>query len=219
MSKPRKRLAAFLIEFRLHGYAKEYSRNLILDVAKNFKVRGVTKNRAVPHITLYGPSETDDIRRVISNVAAVGQRYTLVPFKIKGFDYFDKEDKVIYLDITPSPQLEQLRWELAQSLTKISTSQTWDTKRNYEFHSTVAFKDIDKKFRKIWDYVKSREEANINQYLLRITLLRGNRTILCEYDLVLRRLLNRREALSKYWWTQTINGLRKLQGFHEARQS
>jgi len=204
-------MAAFLIEFRLHGYAKEYSKNLILDVAKKFKVRGVTKNRAVPHITLYGPSETDDIRRVITHVAAVGQRYTLVPFKIKGFDYFDKEGKVIYLNITPSPELEQLRWELAQSLSKISTSQTWDTKRKYEFHSTVAFKDIDKKFAKIWDYVKSREEPNINQYLLRITILRRNGTILYEYDVVLKRLLNRREALSKYWWTQTISEVRRFQ--------
>jgi len=210
-------MIAFFIEFRLHGYAKEYSKNLILDVAKKFKVRGMTKNRAVPHIALYGPSETDDIRRVISQVAAVGQKYTLVPFKIRGFDYFDKEGKVIYLDITPSLEFEQLRWELAQSLSKISTVQTWDTNRKYEFHSTVAFKDIDKKFRNIWDYVKSREEPNINQYLLRITILRRNGTILCEYDLVLKRLLNRREALSKYWWTQTINELRKVQGFHEAR--
>jgi 2'-5' RNA ligase len=217
VAKPRKRLTAFLIEFRPHGYAKEYSRDLILGVAKKFKVKGVTKNRAVPHITLYGPSETDDIRRVISQVAAVGRRYTLVPFKIKGFDYFDKEGKVIYLDITPSPELEQLRWELAQSLCKISTSQTWDTKRKYEFHSTVAFKDIDKKFAKIWDHVKSREEPNINQYLLRITILRRNRTILCEYDLVLRKLLNRRESLSRYWWDQTINEFRKVQSFPEAR--
>jgi len=212
VSKPRKRLTAFLVEFRLHGYAKEYSKNLILDVAKRFKVRGVTTNRAVPHITLYGPSETDDIRRVISQVAAVGQKYTLVPFRIKGFDYFDKEGKVIYLDITPSSELEQLRYELAQSLSKISTSQNWDTKRKYEFHSTVAFKDIDKKFEKIWSYIKSREEPNINQHLLRITILRRNRTILCECDLVLKRLLNRREALSKSLWQETISKWRRLQG-------
>ncbi|MBM4137725.1 MAG: 2'-5' RNA ligase family protein [Nitrospira sp.] len=210
--KPRKRLTGFLIEFRLHGYAKEYSKDLILDVARKFRVRGVTKNRAVPHITLYGPSETDDIRRVISQVVAVGQRYTLVPFNIKGFDYFDKEGKVIYLDIAPSPELEQLRWELAQSLSKISTSKSMDTKRRYAFHSTVAFKDIDKKFDKIWSYVKAREEPNINQYLLRITVLLRSRTILCEYDLVLKRLLNRREALSKYLWQETVGKLKGLQG-------
>ncbi len=186
VAKPKKKLTAFLIEFRLHGYAKEYCKDLILDVAKKFKVRGVTKGRAVPHITLYGPSETDDIRRVISQVETVGQRYTLVPFRIKGFDCFDKEGKVIYLDIIPSLELEQLRWELAQSLSLISTSQSWDAKRKYEFHSTVAFKDIDKKFEKIWSYVKAREEPNINQHLLRITVLRRNRTILCEYDLVLK---------------------------------
>lgn len=202
----------FLIEFRLHGYAKEYAKNLILDVARKFRVRGVTKNRAVPHITLYGPSETGDVRKVVSQVAAVGQKYTLVPFKIKGFDYFDKEGKVVYIDITPSAELEQLRRELGQTLSSISTPQPWDTKPKYEFHSTVAFKDINKKFGKIWDYVKSREESNIHQYLLRITVLRRNGTILCEYDLVLKRLLSRRDALSKAVWTKTINKLRELQG-------
>ena len=202
----------FLIEFRLHGYAKEYAKNLILDVARKFRVRGVTKNRAVPHITLYGPSETGDVRKVVSQVAAVGQKYTLVPFKIKGFDYFDKQGKVVYIDIAPSAELEQLRRELAQTLSSMSTPQPWDTKPKYEFHSTVAFKDIDKKFGNIWDYVKSREESNIHQYLLRITVLRRNGTILCEYDLVLKRLLSRREALSKAVWTKTINKLRELQG-------
>ena len=202
----------FLIEFRLHGYAKEYVKNLILDVARKFGVTGLTKNRAVPHITLYGPSETGDVRKVVSQVAAVGQKYTLVPFKIKGFDYFDKQGKVVYIDIAPSAELEQLRRELAQTLSSMSTPQPWDTKPKYEFHSTVAFKDIDKKFGNIWDYVKSREESNIHQYLLRITVLRRNGTILCEYDLVLKRLLSRREALSKAVWTKTINKLRELQG-------
>jgi hypothetical protein len=210
--KRRKRPTAFLIEFRLHGYAKEYARDLILDVAQKFKVKGITKNKAVPHITLYGPSETDDINKVISHIIAIGRRYKLVPFKIKGFDYFDKQGKVIYLDITPSIELAKLRRELAQNLCRISTSQIWDTKHDYGFHSTVAFKDIDTKFKKIWDYVKSQEQPNINQYLLRITILKRNRTILYEYDLVLGRLLNRQEALSKSLWQKTISKLKLLQG-------
>lgn len=43
----------YLIEFRFHGYAKWYAKNLIYDVARRFKVKGVTENRAVPHIFLY----------------------------------------------------------------------------------------------------------------------------------------------------------------------
>ena len=85
----------FLIEFRLHGYAKTYARELIYDVARRFKVHGVTTHRAVPHISLYGPSETKNIWKVTQEVERIGRKYALVPFKIKGFDYFDnKTNKV-----------------------------------------------------------------------------------------------------------------------------
>ncbi len=207
----------FFIEFRLHGYAKNYAKELIYDVAKKFGVKGVTKRRAVPHIALYGPSETDNMERVVSEVEKIGRKYTLVPFEIKGFDYFNKEHKVIYLDINPSPELEELRWELAQRLSKVSTYQPWDTKREFSFHSAIAFKDIDKKFDKIWSYIKAKEEPNINQKLLRITILVKGR-ILYEYDLVLKKLLNRGQALSRYWWVKTINKSRELQGFPQERQ-
>ena len=121
VSKPKKRLTAFLVEFRLHGYAKEYSRDLILDVAKKFRVRGVTRKKVVPHISLYGPGKTHDIKKVISTVKKVGHKYSLVPFKVKGFGYFDKTPRVIYFDISPSQELEDLRWELSQELRKVST--------------------------------------------------------------------------------------------------
>jgi len=210
---------SFFIEVRLlPGYAKYYAKNLSEDIARKFKVRGAMKVKgagrrgAIPHIALYGESQTNDIRKVVSEVERIGRQYNPIPFKIRGFDYFDKEHKVIYLDIEPSPELERLRWELAQSLSKISIPKPQDTKRKFEFHLTVAFKDIDKKFNKIWDYVKSIEEPDINQYLLRITILRGNRSILCEYDLVLKRLLNRREALNRALCRATINEWKESQG-------
>ncbi len=205
-------MAKFIVEFRMHGYAKEYAKDIVYSVAKKFRVRGITRKRVVPHITLFGPCRTDDMGRVISAIEKVGRKYTLVPFKIKGFGFFDKNPKVIYFDISPSQELEDLRWELAQELRKISTSQPRDSQRNHAFHATIAFRDIDAKFNGIWSYLKSKEEPNINQYLLRITILGASGRILCEYDLVLKRLLNRREALSKYWWRRTVNTLREFQG-------
>jgi len=205
-------MANFFVEFRMHGYAKEYAKDMVYSVAKKYKVKGVTWKKVVPHIGLYGPGKTDDIKKVISAVEKVGQRYTLVPFKIKGFGYFNKTPKVIYFDISPSPELEDLRWELSQELRQVSIGQLWDSQRNHSFHATIAFRDIDTKFNGIWSYLKSKEEPNISQYLLRITVLGTGRRIVCEYDLVLKRLLNRIEALSKYWWRRTINRLRELQG-------
>lgn len=202
----------FLIEFRMQGYAKEYAKDIAYSVAKKFRVRGVTRKRVVPHISLYGPGKTNDIGKVISAIEKVGRRYTLVPFKIKGFGYFDKIPKVIYFDISPSQELEDLRWQLSQELRKISSGQSWDSRANHSFHATIAFRDIDTKFNGIWSYLKSREEPNINQHLLRITVLGAGGKIVCEYDLVLKRLLNRQEALSKLWWRRTINRLKELQG-------
>lgn len=205
-------MANFLVEFRMHGYAREYARDLVYSVAKKFRVRGVIKTRVVPHISLYGPGKSNDIRKVISVVEKVGRRYEQVPFKIKGFGYFDKSPKVIYFDIAPSEELENLRWQLSQELRKVSTCQPWDSQRNHSFHATIAFRDIDAKFDRIWSYLKSRDGPDINQNLLRITVLGTGGKIACEYDLVLKRLLNRREALSKFWWRRTINQLRELQG-------
>jgi len=207
-------MAGFLVEFRLHGYAKDYAKELIYSVAKKHRVKGVTRKRVVPHISLYGNGKTNDINRVLSVVEGVGRKYTLVPFRIKGFGFFDKPHKVIYLDISPSKELEELRWELSQELGKVSSCQSQDRHgmTKFEFHGTIAFQDIDNKFNKIWPDIKSREEPDIKQYLLRITVIGAHSRIVCEYDLVLKKLLNREQALSRYWWRKTINKLRELQG-------
>ena len=193
----------YLIEFRFHGYAKKYAKHLIHEVARKFRVKGVTRNRAVPHITLFGPFTTRQEKKIVSEVIKVGEEFSLVPFIVKGFDYFDKEQKVIYLDIDPSAELKELRQELAKKLIKISDAQQWDRKKQFQFHSTVAFRDIDSKFPKIWEYIKKKEEPNIKQHLLRITIIKRGK-ILYEYDLILKKLLNRRQALSRYWLNKTI---------------
>ena len=51
----------------------------------------------------------------------------------------------------------------------------------------------------------------ISQHLLRITILIKGR-IQSEYDLVLKRLLNRKEARSEALWRVTINKFRELRG-------
>jgi hypothetical protein len=54
------------------------------------------------------------------------------------------------------------------------------------------------------------EDRNISQHLLRVTVLgRGNR-IRCEYDLVLKKLLNREQARGQYWWRKTIAEFKQL---------
>jgi len=207
-------MTGFLVEFRLHGYAKAYAKRIIWAVAKKHRVKGVTGKRVVPHISLYGTGSTQNMRGVVSAVERIGQKYTIVPFRIRGFGFFDKPHKVVYLDIRPSKELEELRWELSQELRKVSGCQSQDrhSKKKFGFHGTIAFKDIDSKFNQIWPDIKNIKEPDINQNLLRITVIGARSRIVCEYDLVLKKLLNREQALSRYWWRKTINRLRELQG-------
>lgn len=199
----------YLIEVRFHGYAKKYTKNLIYDVARKFNVKGVTRKKAVPHITLFGPFQTREEKKLINEVISVGQQYDLIPFKIKGFDFFDnKKGKVIYLDIDPSEKLKSLRRELAYKLFKISSTKPFEKDPDFAFHATIAFKDIDHKFDKIWNYIKHKQEPNINQHLLRITILK-NGLILYEYDLMQKKLLNRHQALNKLYYKKTIELLKQ----------
>ena len=42
------RKASYFIEFRFQGYAKRYSKKIIWDVAKKFRVKGVTEKKLFP---------------------------------------------------------------------------------------------------------------------------------------------------------------------------
>lgn len=196
----------YLIEFRLHGYAKKYVKTIIYDVARKFRVKGITRKRPVPHITLFGPFTTRNQKKLVSSVVSAGKKYDLVPFKIKGFNHFRNE--VIFLDIEPSNKLKKLRRDLAKGLLKISRTKSFDKSFNFSFHATVAFKDIRRKFSKIWNYIKQKEELNIKQHLLRITIIKNSR-ILYEYDLLQKRLLNRNQAKNKGLWKKTIRLLKQ----------
>ncbi len=199
----------YLIQFRFHGYAKWYAKNLIYDVARKFNVKGVTQNRAVPHISLFGSFQTNDERRVISEITSIGQKYDLVTFKINGFGYFDNTNKVIYFNIEPSPELKTLRWNISQKLSKVTYNYpSFDTNKDFNFHATIAFKDIDHKFNRIWYYIQQKQEPCTHQHLLRITIIKNGK-ILFEYDLMQKKLLNRRQALSKAYWNRTIELLKE----------
>jgi hypothetical protein len=234
---------SFLVEFRLRGYARKYAEwasERVLQKAKSLGIRKLSGPKFVSHITLFGGARTSNWRWLAGEVERISRRYTLVPLKIKGISNFDNRNKqIVYLDVDPSFELEQLRWELAQSLIKISFNYApWDTRQKYEFHSTMGIfqpTSVDK-FKQLCSFAevqcslaafKRRKmsifgklfnsifrprgyDSGINQHLLRVTVLRGSR-IYCEYDLVLKKQLSRSEALSKYWWKRTIEKLRKLQ--------
>lgn len=198
-------MAHYLIEFRLRGFAKRYAQELIREIARKFRVRGMKDK--VSHITLYGPFTTNNERRMVSEVLNLCRRHNRIYFSIKGVDYFNNPvNKVVYLDIAPSEELKGFRFELASKLRDITSTDSKEDSRNkedFKFHSTIAFKDIDYKLKQISDHLKNKKHPNIRQTLLRVTILRNGK-ILNEYDFLQRKLFNRGQALNKKIWQRTI---------------
>lgn len=204
----------FFVEFRFHGYAKRQLKGLIHEVARQFRVRGATKYRPVPHMALfYGGPGTVDIRKVCDAVEKAAKNYSLVPFKVDGFEWHDGEEgKVIAAAIKASPELRQLREALADELSNTCSLHRFDAQPDFWFHTTIAFKDIDQKFDRIWHYLSRKEKPYVNQHLIRITVLNRERKIEREYDLLFKRWLNRREALDNGLYRKTVNRLAELTG-------
>lgn len=203
-------MTSYLIEFRFSGKAKKELKKLIYDVAHKFKVKGVTSKRAVPHITLFGPFQTSNEREMVSIVVSVVKNYNIVKFKISDFSYFDNpQNKVIYVNIDPSEELDALRWELSKKLRSVvGKMSSIDSNRKFYFHATIAFKDINTKFDKIWNYLKNKTPPKYRQCLLRVTILKNGK-ILKEYDLCQKKLLNRAQAKSKKEFSKTIGSFKK----------
>ncbi len=243
---------SFLIEFRVQGFAKRYAKWVNARIhreARRLRIRKLKERRFVSHITLFGPSRTNNLRGVMAEVERTCRRYTLVPFKIGGFDKFQNPDaNWLYLDIQPSPDLEQLRFELAQNLFRsermiYDTCQSFDHRSKCKFHSAIgkyAPRDKDK-FERLLDFAETKcnleafrqhkasifsklfnvikryifrleedSNPNISLCLLRVTVLGRGSRIQCEYDLVLKKLLSRREALSRYWYHRSVVRLQEL---------
>jgi calcineurin-like phosphoesterase family protein/2'-5' RNA ligase len=217
----------YLIQFRFHGYAKKYLKDLIYEIGRKFRVRGVTRRRAVPHVTLFGGFTTEDRKKMVSEVVSVLKNYDLVPFKLGSFISMESpkdHHKVIAVGIESSEELKNLRWDIAQRLLPITEAEPetrgFDSAsaNDFKFHATIAFKDIDKKFDAIRNYIKRKEEPNIDQHLLRVTILRNSK-ILFEYDLMQRKPLNRKQALDKKIWKSTIEIYLEKSGISASKES
>jgi calcineurin-like phosphoesterase family protein/2'-5' RNA ligase len=138
----------FLIELRLRGYAKEYAkwaRTRTLREARRLGVRRRREARFVPHITLFGPAETHSLRNVVREVERVCQKYARVPFElgVKSGEFQKEDANWLYLDVGPSPELEQFRYELAQSLLGLESTiqdscKPYDHSPKCKFHCSIG---------------------------------------------------------------------------------
>ncbi len=194
--------APYLVEIRTGGEVKHRLREIMYDIANRFNVRGAVEPRPVPHVTLYGPYDTNRGREVKQALISVLSEYDVVPYRIDGFDTF-ADKNVIYANVIPSQELRSLRRDVTRELRPLTyDARPWDSKYFYDFHITVAFKDVGSKFDDILDYVTERYEPRFDEYALRVTSLR-RRNMLWEYDLLQDEVLDSDEATSASTWERS----------------
>jgi len=193
----------YLIEFRFHGKAKHEIKELIHDVKKKFRL---TTRRAVPHISLAGPFYTNDEERLIRDFRQLCVDNPLMKFKVEGFNTFEHSN-VVFVDIMPSKELDNFRWNLSKTLGKYCELKPFDYEKDFSFHATIAMKLEEDKFKRIKDYIKNKPKLNFDHVVVRLTLLKGQK-ILKEYDFLLRRLLDRKLAKSKDIYSKTSDLLK-----------
>ena len=193
----------YLIEFRFHGKAKYEIKKLVYEINRKFRLR--TK-RAIPHITLAGPFYTNDEKRLIGDFNRLCTKSPLMNFEIDGFSTFE-DSKVVFLDVNPSKELEEFRWNLSEKIKPYCQLKQFDYEKDFSFHATIAMKLPVDKFNSIKDYIKRKSKLNFKHVMVRATLLKGG-LILREYDFLLRRPLVRRLAKDKRVYSQTLDLLK-----------
>lgn len=199
-----------MIQFRFHGMAKYMMRDLAHNIRKFFMRPQARRfeHRMVPHITLAGSLTTNDERRLVQEVVDACRGHNPIAFKLDGFDRF--ENRVIYVRINPSPHLISLQKDIAMRLSDFCKLAKHDLRDPFVFHGTLHMnKNGISNFDKIWEFVNTFSIPKLDLYLARVTVLK-NRRIHREYDLVLDRTLDRREALDRDLAEQTNRRLAKI---------
>ena len=222
-----------LIEIRI-GPGKRKLSASISNVQRECRIP-LSKIHKVPHITLYGGfiADNSQIRKVKGVIEAIGRKYSYLPYCIDGFRWIQGDKgKVIYFNIIPSEEFKNVREELASKLLHVVPStKSFDEEENFIFHSTLAYKLTDTEFDRIWPYIsnshtllqtmkriftKSENHTMhyfyLPMYALRITLLNNEAKIICEYDLMQKKLLPRQGALDAQEWEETLRLFRLQKG-------
>lgn len=135
---------------------------------------------------------------------------------------------VVYFNIVPSKELDDLRLSLASRLGKIVCScKSWDepgtNASKFKYHITLSFRLSDGETGRVMSRLNNPPRSHLGSAplgklllpldSLRLTLLGNDSRILCEYDMTRKKVLNRRESLSKKSWAATMKAYRLNMGF------
>jgi hypothetical protein len=185
----------YLIDIRQMGSVKHQISTLSSQLSERFNLGD---KRVIPHITLAGPFSTRDEEKLVGDFTRICMDQRQIPkYEVGGYGFF-KDTRVVYVSITPDETLKQFRYLLSRAISPYCSLRDYDldSAEGFMFHSTLAMKLDWLTFQRIKWYVRGKEKVVYRHHPIRVTLLR-NRKIVCEYDFIQRRMLSRKQALSK----------------------
>lgn len=215
---------------RLKGRTRELKRYLHL-----------RKTHKVPHLTLLYNFRPNNIAPHVLGqmIASVAKKYDRLRYSYDGFEIKKgTNDYVFAFKIVPSPELRKFRYDLYKTL-KPNISEdlrTTDFNQNneeeYWFHAAIAFHMNSESTKRASDFIKGKKSNFLTSRFLgfigtpkthtpnshpimdseviRIPIIMNAR-IAYEYDTLLGKVLNRREALSGYYTKLTLSKYRELE--------
>lgn len=201
----------YLIKIKMFGRAKYDIRELVLHTSRQFNIN---VSRPIPHITLVGPFNTNDESRLVNDFRSICCNIELIDYIIEGIDVFT-DTGVVYLNVHPSDKLTTFRRDLRDRLRRYCNLSEFDFVEPFAFHSTIAKHLSQQKVKAIQKNI--RHDQKYNHRMLRATLLKNGK-ILVEYDFLLKRMLSRREALSKQVYERTMLALNEKSSHNTEKQ-
>ena len=209
----------YVIEVRILGYSKSVIKKLTATISKTFCIRGLAENDSVPHITLVS-LQTNDEKKLVTEVQNVARKFSLVGFKFNNFGMF--ANRAVYVNVIPSDELVNMRDELVKKLDKFCELSEYDYNQNYNPHVTLvldtdisARNDVSCEFRRIMKFLHNCDISDITKHVLRVTIIAENSEIICEYDLMLKRMLNGTEMLDKDVQRETMDKYKQTRQISE----
>jgi len=197
----------YLIEIRFQGKAKGEIKHLIYQIDNKFSLGFFLNKRPIPHITLCGSISTNNETKLVNDFIRICSETPIPSYKVNGFGVFDSTN-VVYINIIPDIKLENFRRNLSKTLQSYCQLGSFDYSEKFNFHATLVMNLPDDKFAQIKRYIGHLEEPKFTHTVIRATLLKNGK-ILYEYDFLLRKTLNRYEALDKKTLGKTMELLQK----------
>lgn len=107
--------------------------------------------KSPPHVTLHMPFKYKDKRydQLQEFMSSVTREQTNFSLTLRDFDCF--EPRVIFVDVKPSNELEQLQGKIVKEIRKLNILNAQYKSRAFHPHMTIAFRDLKKPvFYDVW---------------------------------------------------------------------